>query len=207
MREQSNLESREAQEVRQRSEFLKRITEFARFMQKEYIEESDGDMAMMICAGDSSVGNNQTGHAEIMMGGKPLMAYSLADMMKDEKYGQTFRIARMMAADSEAAMGDVKTLERRVRRLYVTIAGLSAWTLVLVAMQLVGIANWITTVSNLLLMGFLISLVVRDLQQQRSRLRQARRDHREACEAETMKKVSQMLSRIAAEMNGDDDDE
>ncbi len=39
--EQSNLNTAEAQDVRQRSEYLNQVTNFAQFMCKEHIEESD----------------------------------------------------------------------------------------------------------------------------------------------------------------------
>ena len=56
-RMENSLNTQEARECRERSEFLKQLTDFARFTYGAHIEPADGERAMFICAADRTVGD------------------------------------------------------------------------------------------------------------------------------------------------------
>ena len=208
MANEMGLDTAEAKELRERSEFIKRVTDFAQYMQKEYVDGSDGELAMMICASDRSIGDDRAGAAHIVMGGRATMTAAVASMMQEERMGEIFRVARMVAGDAQSIKGNVGGLRRRLRTFY-CLAGLTAlWTLCIVGFQVVGIANWITTVSNLLLMAFVgVQLygMIRDLRWKvKSIEAEQERDRRERMQM-GMAAFAEMLKRIAA--SADDEEE
>ena len=71
---QGNYDSCEAQQVRQQSEFLKRVHDFAEYMHKEYIAESDGEMSLFISASDGTLGDDKVGRMQCVMGSEALVA-------------------------------------------------------------------------------------------------------------------------------------
>ena len=86
-----NYDSCEAQQVRQQSEFLKRVHDFAEYMQKEYIAESDGEMSLFISAGDSTLGENGVGRVQCVMGQQWMVASGLASWLEDGDHRELFR--------------------------------------------------------------------------------------------------------------------
>lgn len=74
---QGNYDSCEAQQVRQQSEFLKRVHDFAEYMHKEYISESDGEMSLFISASDSTLADDKVGRMQCVMGSEALVATGL----------------------------------------------------------------------------------------------------------------------------------
>ena len=199
----------EAKELRERSEFIKRVTDFAQYMQKEYVDESDGELAMMICASDRSFSDEKAGAAHIVMGGRATMTAAVASMMQEERMGEIFRVARMVAGDAQSIKGNVGGLRRRLRTSY-CLAGLSAaWTLCIGGFQVFGIANWITTVSNLLLMafvGFQLYGLIRDLRRKLQAIeREERRDRRDRVQM-GMAAFAEMMRRMAQRNDEDEED-
>jgi len=178
---QGNYDSCEAREVRQRSEFLRRVHDFAEYMQKEYISESDGEMSLFISAGDSTLGENGVGRVQCVMGQQWMVATGLASLMEDGDSRELFRAARRMADDYDDLPERRKELRRQRRVLY-TLMSLSAlWACAIILLQVFGIANWITTVSNLLLMAFIglqLWTFRADLKRKLARFREDESDHR-----------------------------
>lgn len=152
------------EEIRKRSDYIKQIHDFAKYMEKEYELESTDDRSLLICAADKTLGDGEVGAAHIMLGDIDLTTASVSSMMEQEKMGIIFRMARIMAEVTHDDLGDlVFVRHRHLRRLYWSAAGVAAWTLCVVALQVVGIANWITTVSNLILMAWVNWLVWREI--------------------------------------------
>ena len=115
---QGNYDSCEAQEVRQQSEFLRRVHDFAEYMQKEYIAESDGEMSLFISAGDSTLGENGVGRIQCVMGQQWMVASGLASWLEDGGHREIFHQARRMADDYDDLPQRRKELHRQRRVLY-----------------------------------------------------------------------------------------
>ena len=152
---QGNDGSCEAQEVRQQSEFLKRVHDFAEYMHKEYIAESDGEMSLLINASDGTLGDDRVGRVQCVMGRDALVITGLASWLEDGEHREMFRLARRMADDYADLPERRKELRRQRRVLYTLMTVSALWTCAIILFQVFGIGSWITTVSNLLLMTFI----------------------------------------------------
>lgn len=151
---QGNYDSCEAQKVRQQSEFLKRVHDFAEYMQKEYIAESDGEMSLLINASDGTLGDDKVGRMQCVMGREALVITGLASWLEDGEHCELFRAARRMADDYDNLPQRRKELRRQRRVLYTLMTVSALWACAIILLQVSGMGNWITTVSNLLLMTF-----------------------------------------------------
>lgn len=178
---QGNYDSCEAREVRRQSEFLRRVYDFTEYMQKEYIAESDGEMSLFISANDSTLGDDKIGRMQCVMGREALVVTGLASFMEEGDYRELFRTARRMAGDYDDLPQRRKELRRQRRVLYVQMTVSALWACAIILFQVFGIANWITMVSNLLLMTF-IGLQLwsfrADLRRKLARFREDESDHR-----------------------------
>lgn len=178
---QGNYDSCEAQQVRQQSEFLKRVHDFAEYMQKEYIAESDGEMSLLINASDGTLGDDRVGRVQCVMGRDVLVITGLASWLEDGEHREMFRVARRMADDYDDLTQRCKELRRQRRMLYTLMTVSALWACAIILLQVFGVANWITTVSNLLLMTF-IGLQLwsfrADLRRKLARLHEDESDHR-----------------------------
>lgn len=212
MEPQGNLNSREAQEVRQRSEFLKRVTDFAQFMQKEYIEPSDGEMSLLISAGDATLDDGNTPHMHCALGHGSLTSAGLAAMMSDENAQPLFRMARRMADDYTDLDDRRRELRRRRRRLIAAIALCTVWTLVLVAMLALDIVmhrSPFTDITSLLLMAAVVLNLYPQwlaLQRDRRRLSADEHDHaRNRIDREVAQAMHRFFARFRSEQDGEDE--
>lgn len=177
---QGNYDSCEAREVRQQSEFLRRVHDFAEYMQKEYIAESDGEMALFINANDSTLGN-KVGRLQCVMGSKALLVTGLAAWMTEHDSRDLYRAARRMADDYDDLPQRRKELRRQRRVLYTLMAITALWTCCIILFQVFEIDNWITTVSNLLLTTFIglqLWSLRADLKRKLARFHADESDHR-----------------------------
>ena len=178
---QGNYDSCEAQQVRQQSEFLKRVHDFAAYMYKEYISESDGEMSLFISANDGTLGDDKVGRMQCVMGRDTLVITGLASWLEDGEHREMFRAARRMADDYDDLPERRKELRRQRRMLYTLMAVSVLWACAIILFQVFGIGNWITTVSNLLLMTF-VGLQLwsfrADLNHKLARLHEDESDHR-----------------------------
>lgn len=176
-----NNDSCEAQQVRQQSEFLKRVHDFAEYMHKEYISESDGEMSLFISASDGTLGDDKVGRMQCVMGREALVVTGLASWLEDGEHREMFRVARRMADDYDDLPQRRKELRRQRRVLYTLMTISALWACAIILLQVFGVANRITTVSNLLLMIF-IGLQLwsfrANLRHKLARLREDESDHR-----------------------------
>lgn len=209
MEPQGNLNSREAQEVRQRSEFLKRVTDFAQYMQKEYIEPSDGEMSLLISAGDATTDGDGTLRTQCRMGRNFEIAAGLASMMRDEDNQPLFRLARRMADDYTDLDDRRRDLRRKQRTFYALTALTVFWTGCIVFLQAWGVANCIATITNLLLMayiGFQLWTLHNALQRDRRRLSADEHDHaRNRIDREVAQAMHRFFARFRSEQDGEDE--
>ena len=177
---QGNYDSCETQQVRQQSEFLKRVYDFAEYMHKEYIAESDGEMSLFINANDGTLGN-KVARMQCVMGQESLVVTGLASWLEEGDNREMFRAARRMADDYDDLPERRKELRRQRRVLYTQMTVSALWACAIILLQVFGIGNWITTVSNLLLMTF-VGLQLwsfrADLRCKLARFREDESDHR-----------------------------
>ena len=177
---QGNYDSCEAQQVRQQSEFLKRVHDFAEYMHKEYISENGCEMSLLINASDGTLGN-KVGRMQCVMGQEALVVTGLASFMEEGENRELFRAARRMADDYDDLPQRRKDLQRQRRVLYTLMTVSALWACTIILLQVFGIGSWITTISNLLLMTF-IGLQLwsfrADLRHKLARLHEDEIDHR-----------------------------
>lgn len=154
-----NRQEQTAQQLREKSAFINQVTSFAEYMQKEFIEPSDGDMGLIICAADHTTydkdNGKQTGACHIVLGGRAVTVASLASMMQQDEMQDLFRHARILSSTdgSNSYMADeLRRLRRRLRWTYGAAAFCGLWTLTLIALQFIAGGSWTITVCSVLLM-------------------------------------------------------
>ena len=177
-----NRQTKEAATVRERSEFIKRIDDFAKFMEKEYIDDSD-ERSLLISATDRSIGESQGGMMHIAVGNKTLTTAGLASMMQQEGFDEMFRMARIVSTDDDDISDVIRDKRHRLHVDYGIAVILGVWTLSIVAIGVAGIMHWVLTITNLALMGFTWLNVwreIRPLHRQIGRLEASyQQDHKE----------------------------
>ena len=206
---QGNYDSCEAREVRRQSEFLKRVHDFAEYMQKEYIAESDGKMSLFISASDSTLGNDKVGRLQCVMGSEALVVTGLASLMEEGDNRELFRAARRMADDYDDLPQRRKELRRQRRVLYVLSGATVLWACAIILLRVFGIVDWINTISNSILTAFvglqLWSFGI-DLRHKTARLREDESDHAHYVADRKLEEIMrQFINKFRREQ--DDDDE
>lgn len=214
-----NGQSQEVQIVRQKSEFIKRIEDFARYIAPEYITESDNPRSLCIIAADCL--DKESGRhamAHIMVGNDRVGRCALRSMMEDN---DTFAAHVHELCDDDGGNRSVEDIDeeiaRKQKRLKISMWAcvvIGVWMGLLIALQVMGVANWMSTVSNMLLMAWTTWLVIREimlLRRDLARLRQQRK--RAVGRQKIMSRISQIgesLRQMRAQLEedaADDDDE
>ncbi len=205
-----NGNTREAARVREKSEFIRCVHDFARYMQKEYIDVSDG-RSLLITACDRDIdGCTKGGMAHIILGNAMLNTAAIASMMREESMADMFRTARIANTEDDMSV-EIAAKRKRLRTLYVTSALIALWTLCLVGLLAWGVAGWVSTVTNMLLMGYMGYLIfgeIRPLRRQIARMKASDREERKARvkqEEDALEEFFGMLRR-RMEQDGDDDE-
>lgn len=205
-----NYDSCEAHDIKQRSEYLKCVTDFSRYILKEHIEASDGEKALLIVACDSTMNENGIGSVQCVLGRGWLVSTGLAQAMKDSDNSSIFRMARRMADDYGDLSERRKKLRRKRRMFYLMTSVTALWTCCIIAFQILGIAEWITTVSNLLLMAFAGSQLWAYhtlLKHKFASLERDESDHlRNMIERGIGEAMQRILGKLHSEQDDDDDD-
>lgn len=57
----NNRQEQTAQQLREKSAFINQVANFAEYMQKEFIDDSDGNMGLIICATDRTFDKTSDG--------------------------------------------------------------------------------------------------------------------------------------------------
>jgi len=149
-----NLQDETAQQLREKSAFINQVASFAEYMKKEYIDDSDGDMGLIICAADHTA-DERTGACHVVLGGRAVNVASLASMMQQDEMQDLFRHARILSSTdgSNGYMADeLRRLRRRLRWTYAAGAFCALWTLALIALQFIFGGSWMITICSMLLM-------------------------------------------------------
>ena len=208
MKENRNRQTAETEDLRKRSEFIKRVYDFARFMQSEHID--NGDRAMLICAIDGEVGEGRAGMAQIVLGEPRMVTAGLSSMMSEERTSHIFRAARAASAMEDSSLEDAISEKRKKQRtLYGYSVLVGVWAVALVAFWVAGIANWITSVSNLLLVSFyafMLYILIRDNRRQLKRLKiKENQEMKDKVDYRMAKMFNEIASRMHLNDENDDD--
>ena len=208
-----NRQAAEAQQLREKSAFINQVTSFAEYMQKEFINDSDGDMGLIICAADHTA-DERTGAFHIVLGGRAVNVASLASMMQQDEMQDLFRKARILSSTdgSNGYMADeLRRLRSRLNRDYAFLVLPIGYSLLLAVLTAISPAfHLTTTIASVFLMAFLTMLIVSDIKDLRRKTRRLadsidgdRQERRNMLGAAMMGMFAQMAHRD----RDDDDDE
>lgn len=212
-----NRQAETAQQLRKKSAFINQVTSFAEYMKKEFTDDSDGDMGLIICAADHTYGkasDERTGACHIVLGGRAVNVASLASMMQQDEMQDLFRKARILSSTdgSNGYMADeLRRLRSRLNRDYAFLALPIGYSLLLAVLTAISPAfHLTTTIASVFLMFFLTMLIVSDIKDLRGKTRRLadsidgdRRERRNMLGAAMMGMFAQMTHRD----RDDDDDE
>jgi len=213
-----NRQAAEAQQLREKSAFINQVTSFAEYMQKEFINDSDGDMGLIICAADRTcdkASDERTGACHIVLGGGYINTISLASMMQQEQMQDLFHKARILSSTdgSNGYMADeLRRLRRRLNRDYAFLVLPIGYSLLLTVLTVFSSAfHLTTTIASVFLMAFLTMLIFSDIKDLRRKARRLadsidgdRRERRHMFGAAMMGMLAQMAHR---DRDDDDDDD
>jgi hypothetical protein len=160
------------------SEYIKRVVDFAKYMQKEYIDES-GDKCLLISAGDRNVDANKQGIIHAVVGNKEMVIANMVSLMKQKETAEIFRMARIVNSDVDDFTDVINGKRRRLRTLYGLSAISALWVFVIGIFTALGVCNWITTISSLLLMWYFAYLLVREICTLRRQIARLKNDTQE----------------------------
>jgi hypothetical protein len=199
-------EKQTAERLRRSSEYIKAAESFAKYAHKEWVEEMADERAMLMCCVDRTTPDG-TGLMTIATGDKDLITAAVMQMMEDENLGEVFRKARVVSETTGDMSENIRSTRRRLRTFY-GLAVLSVfWMVCIVAFQIAGVANWITTVSNLLLMVFVGLQVGHEIVERRRMLHRltsaVRRDREDRMEHH----ARAFFDALRKHMEQDDDEE
>lgn len=184
------------------SEYIKRVVDFAKYMQKEYIDES-GDKCLLISAGDRNVDANKKGIIHAVVGNKEMVIANMVSLMKQKETAEIFRMARIVNNDVDDLINVISGKRHRLRILYGLSAISASWVLLLVVFTAFGMSNWITTISNLLLMGYVAYLLVREICTLRRQITRLETDCQEDSKERQKQAVADILKKIIREHDDD----
>lgn len=213
-----NYDSCEAQQVRQKSAFINQVANFAEYMQKEFIEPSDGNMVLIICAADRTydkASDERTGACHIVLGGGRINTISLASMMRQDDMQDLFRKARILSVTNAASNGymadELRRLRSHLNRNYAFLVLPIGYSLLLAVLTAISPAFHLPiTIASVIMMVFLTMLIISDIKDLRRKTRRLadsidgdRRERRHMLGEAMMGMLGQMAHRD----RDDDDDE
>jgi len=212
-----NRQEQTAQQLREKSAFINQVSSFAEYMQKEFIEPSDGDIGLIVCAADRTydkASDGRTGACHVVLGGRAVTVASLASMMQQDEMQDLFRKARILSSTdgSNNYMADeLRRLRRRLNRDYAFLVLPIGYSLLLAVLTAISPAFHLPmTIASVFLMAFLTMLIVSDIKDLRRKYRRLadsidgdRRERRNMLGAVMMGMLAQMAHRD----RDDDDDE
>jgi predicted nucleic acid-binding Zn ribbon protein len=199
-------EKQTAEKLCRTSEYIKAAESFVRYAHKEWVEENADERALLMCCIDRTVPDG-TGMMNVATGNKDLITAAVMKMMEDDNLGEVFRKARIVSETCGDMDENIRSTRNRLRTFYGIAALATVWTVCIVGFQIAGVANWITTVSNLLLMAFIGLQLCREIMESRRMLKRltsaVRRDREERMEHH----VRAFFDALRKRMDQDDDEE
>lgn len=199
-----------AEKLERMSEYIKTANSFAKYAYKEWVEGQTDERAMLVCFIDRTTPDG-TGMMNVVAGDNDLLTAAVMQMMEDDRLSGVFRKARMVNETSDDIYEQIRDTRSWLRKLYAMAALGGFWTLCVIAFQVVGIAHWITTVSNLLLMTYIAFLLGREISHRRTMLRRMKaavmRDRNDRIEhaKQSLEKLYDFLRRQKEDDDEDDD--
>lgn len=112
------------------SEYIKRVVDFAKYMQKEYIDE-DGDKCLLISAGDRNADVDKRGIIHAVVGNEEMVIATMVSLMKQKETAEIFRAARIVNSDVDDLTDVITDKRSRLRMLYLWGALSALWVFVL----------------------------------------------------------------------------
>ena len=208
-----NRQDESAQQLREESAFINQVASFAEYVKKEFIDDSDGDKGLIVCAADYT-DDDRTGACHVVLGGRAVTVASLASMMKQDEMQDLFRKARIVSSTdgSNGYMSDeLRRLRRRLNRDYAFLVLPIGYSILLAVLTAISPAFPLsTTIACVFLMAFLTMLTVSDIKDLRRKSRRLadsidgdRQERRNMLGAAMMGMFAQMAHRD----RDDDDDE
>lgn len=190
------------------SEFIRQAQAFADYMNKEYAEPADGDIAMLLLALDAT-GAEKTAHLSCTMGNRMRIAADIADMMRDKEWGRDlFRNARIMAGGDDGATDEI--LRRNRRRIRIDYAVLALPIIMVIFTTAIAIVsstyNWTDALGMAMLMGTNILLIVRDILDRRRQIARIQTERHSEDKERAEAAAKTFFDMLRRRMNDDDDE-
>lgn len=209
-----NRNTEMAENVRQDSEFIKRVADFVNYIVPEYIKDSPSPRSLFICAADCiDAKEGKHAMAHILVGDKRIELCALRSFMQadDDLASQVYLLAAENGNLSVKDIDDdIKRAKIRLRYAYLIMAIVSAWSLTLLAFLLFGFGKWYVQTSNLLLMLFTSWMVYKSIADLRRVLKRLRSQRKEALRRERLMACLERMKNFFEEMRrsimNDDDD-
>lgn len=202
-------EKQAAEKLRNSSEFIRAAESFARYAHKEWVQGCDGQRALILGCVDRTIPDG-VGAIGVAVGDSDLIAAALLQLRQDETLGKIFHKVRMVSDTHEDINEELRNIRRSLKISWCLVGVLAGWTLCVIAFRICGIANWITTVSCLLMNVVIGHMLFRDifaLLRRAKRLVMARaRDHEKRLEM-MEQQLNTFMDSLKARLRPDDDDE
>jgi len=132
--------------VRQESEFIKRIEDFARYMGPEYVTGSENPRSLCIIAADClDAKRGLIAMAHVLLGNNHVGRCALRSMMNDQKVFSA-QVHELCNEDGENRSVDdldkeIASKRGKMKRSAFSAVMVAAWSAVLVVLQVVGTQN------------------------------------------------------------------
>lgn len=191
------------------SDFIKAANSFANYAHKEWVQGNADQRAMLMCCVDRTIPEG-VGSIGVAVGDGDLIAAALMNMQDDDAMGRILRKAHRTKDVIEDYDTLYQSTRSRLRVDYWLAAFCILWTLCIIFFQVLGIANWITTISNLLMMAVISHMLWREITERRRMMKRlVDAVHREREERMNMleQKLQSFMDMLKSRLSHDDDDE
>lgn len=209
MKLESMNESQAGEKIREQSEYIRQAESFARYAYEEWVRPEASERSLMMCCVDETVSDG-TGVMVVCTGNRTLAAHAVNTMMESEDLSDVFARARRISEMKEDWLERIDQAKKEQRDNYIAVGICSLWTLLLIVMWAVAGVSLITTVSNLLLMGFVFYLQARrimDCHRRVAKYKDADRKQKKELLADLKNKVKTLMEAVLSRREDDDDDE
>ncbi len=191
------------------SEFLRQVEGFCRFASQEYIDGS-GKKALVISCTDLDM-PDAPGGLVFGQGRKCLVENAIRQMKRDDGLREMLiRAAREAGEMDKDRSAEIASLRSMIRKDYLVAGVVAFWTLCVIALEVLGISDLITFITNLLLCIWLNVLIWHDLLPRRRKVMELESSAMQDLITKVEGKLNQMgavLDGLRRRMTEDDDDD
>lgn len=153
--EKTNAEN--SREKKEMSAFIEEVNDFTKRSYNRHVKDADG-VSMFVCATDMR--GNASGEPSIaisLIGERRTAAAGLALAMNDDDITELMLMARLAQGRGDDYLEkSCKSRRRSLAFLYGMTAACVLWSLLIIKVWLWGLVGWMMTLSNLLLMVYVI---------------------------------------------------